>query len=207
MTIRTAWFTMDGKEGVDLNNVTATVDANTIPEYPAAPMNLGDRVQGGNGSEWMYVIASATVTAFNMIAINKNFGAVNNTTAVQVSGIYTFGFVQCQGLVSTDGTSLGNVQPGQRFWALMKVAQGARANLVSTVSAALGAKLYASGDVPGFLTSSVTASNGILQIVGIFPAASVTSGSSTGLGQGIIELGMYTYPYPAAIVSAQTASV
>lgn len=207
MAIRTAWFTMDGKEGVDLNNVQATIDVTTQPEYPAAPMNLGDRVQGGNGSEWMYVIASATVTAFNMVCINKNFGAVNITTALQASNIYTFGFVQCQGLVSTDGTSLGNVQPGQRFWALMKVAQGARVNVNPSVSVALGARLYVDGTNAGFLTTSVTASNGILQVVGVFPAVSATSGASTGLATTIVEMGMFTYPYPAVLVSAQTASV
>lgn len=208
MAIQTSWKTMDNKEGVSLNDVQATIDANTIPEYPAAPMSLGDRVQGNNGSEWLYVIASATVTAFNMIAINKNFGAINITTAVQASGIYTFGFVQCQSLVSTDGTSLNNVQPGQRFWALMKVAQGARCNINASISVALGAKLYVDGTTPGFLTTSTTTSNtSTLQIVGLFIAASATNGASVGTAYTVGEMGMYSYPFPAVLVSAQAASV
>lgn len=208
MTIRTSWKTMDNKEGVDLNNVQATIDVTVSPEYPAAPMELGARVQGDNGSEWLYVIASATVTAFNMVAINKDFGAVNITTAVQASGIYTFGFVQCQGLVSTDGTSLLNAQPGQRFWALMKVAQGARCNINASISVALGAKLYVDGTTPGFLTTSTTSSTtAALQIVGLFIAASATNGASVGTAYTKGEMGMYTYPYPAVLVSAQAASV
>lgn len=207
MAIQTKWFTMDGKEGVDLNNVQATVSADSVPEYPGAPMNLGDRVQGNNGSEWLYCIASATVTAFNMVAINKNFGAINITTAVQASGIYTFGFVQCQGLVSSDG-SLNNVQPGQRFWALMKVAQGARCNINASISVALGAKLYVDGTTPGFLTTSTTTSNtSTLQIVGLFIATSATNGASLSAAFTIGEMGMYSYPYPSVLVSAQAASV
>lgn len=208
MTILTSWFTMDNKDGVDLNNIQATIDTTVSPEYPAAPMNLGDRVQGKNGSEWLYCIASATVTAFNMVCINKNFGAQNITTALQASGIYTFGFMQVQGLVSTDGTSLNNIQPGQRFWALMKCAQGARCNINASISVALGAKLYVSGDTPGFLTTSTTTSNtSTLQIVGLFIAASATNGASLGNGYTIGEMGMYSYPYPAVLVSAQAASV
>src|SRR5512138_2451342 len=101
MAVQTKWKVMDGKEGVDLNNVVTSLDYASNPavlEYPQPPANLGDRVQGSFGSEWMYVVASATVTAFNYLAINRNFGAVNITTAVQASGVYTFGFLQCQGL-------------------------------------------------------------------------------------------------------------
>ena len=206
MAIRTSWMQKDNKEGIDLNNVVVTVDSST-PEYPGAPFELGERVQGSNGSEWLFCIASATVTAFNMVAINKNFGAVNITTAVQASNIYTFGFVQCQGLVSTDG-SLNNVQPGQRFWAMMKVAQGARCNINASISVAVGAKLYVDGTTPGFLTTSTTTSNSAtLQIVGLFIAASATNGASVGQAFTVGEMGMYSYPYPAVLVSAQAASV
>lgn len=209
MAIRGRFITMDNKEGVDLNRITATLDVATIPEYPGRPMGLGDRVQGQGGSEWMYVIASATVTAFNYVAINNNFGAVNCTTAIQASGIYTFGFAHfyTDGL-STDGTSLLNAQPGQCFWACMKVAQGLKANVTASVSVALGAKLYVSGSIPGFLTTSTTVSTAAaLQIVGIFPAVSATDGATLGIAYTPIELGMYTYPFPAVLVSAQAASV
>ena len=210
MAIQTKWFAMDGKEGVDLNNVQTSITTGTNPspvETPAPRANLGDRVQGNNGSEWMFVIASATVTAFNMLCINRNFGAVNITTALQASGVYTFGFFQCQGLVSTDG-SLNNAQPGDYFWALMKCAQGGRVNINASISVGPGAKLYVSGDTPGFVTTSTTTSNtSTLQIVGPFVVASATNGASLSQAFTIGEVGMYTYPYPTVLVSAQAASV
>lgn len=210
MAIRTKWFTMDGKEGVDLNNIVTSQSYGSTPTdlaYPQPPMNLGDRVQGNNGSEWMWVVASATVTAFNYLAINKNFGAINITTAVQASNIYTFGIFECQGLVSTDG-SLNNAQPGDCFWALMKVAQGGRVNINASISVAPGSKLYVSGDTPGFLTTSTTVSTAAaLQIVGIFLAASATNGASLSQAFTVGEIGMYCYPYPGVLVSAQAASV
>jgi hypothetical protein len=206
MAILRQWYPMDG-EGVDLNNLQTSVTITNDPSVPAPRSKLGDRRQGANGSEWMFVIAGATVTAFNFIAINGNFSAQNNTTAVQASGIYTFGVAEFQG-ISTDGTSLLNAQPGDYFWACMKANGGLRINAPSTISVALGAKLYVSQDTPGFLsTSTTTSTSQFLQIVGVFPAVSATSGSSTGQGQTNLECGMYTYPYPAVLVSAQAASV
>lgn len=204
MAIRTKWFTMDGKEGVDLNNIITSQNYSATPSDPSYPqpgMNLGDRVQGNNGSEWMFVIASATVTAFNFLAIDRNFGAVDGTSTVNASNVYTFGVFECQGLVSTDG-SLGNAQPGDCFWAMMKVAQGARVNVVPSVSLSPGAKLYISPDLPGFLTTSATLS----QIVGIFTAVSVTSGTSLSLLQTPAEVGMFTYPFPGILVSLPPVS-
>lgn len=207
MAIQTRFFTMDGKEGVDLNNIEATFDATTLPEVPGRRHNLGDRVQGNNGSEWMYVVASATVTAFNWIAINRNFGAQNATTAIQASGIFVFGIAEFQA-ISTDQTSLLNAQPGQNFWALMKAAHGARVNVSATISVGPGAKLFVSQDIPGTLTTSTTSStSAMLQIVGLFVAASATNGVSLSASQTNVEVGMYTYPYPAVLASVQAASV
>ena len=206
MAILKQWYPMDG-EGVDLNNLQTSVTITNDPSIPAPRAKLGDRRHGANGSEWMFVIAGATVTAFNFIAINGNFSAQNNTTAIQASGIYTFGVAEFQG-VSTDGTSLLNAQPGDYFWALMKACGGARINAPSTISVALGAKLYVSQDIPGFLTTSTSTSTAAwLQVIGPFPAVSATSGSSTGQGQTNMECGMYTYPFPGILISVQAASI
>jgi uncharacterized membrane protein len=208
MTITSKWYTMDGKEGVDLNNIQSSVTITNDPSVPAPRAKLGDRVQGNNGSEWMFVIAGLTVTCFNFVAISNGFSAQNCTTAIQSSAIYVFGIAEFFGGISTDGTTLNNAQTGDYFWAMMKVAQGARVNIASTISVAPGSKLYVSQDTPGFLsTSTTTSTSQFLQIVGPFVPVSCTSGSSTGNAYTIGEIGMYTYPYPAVLVSAQAASV
>lgn len=209
MAIETIWYTMDNKAGVNLNAVVTSVTVTnnpTQPEYPGLPHQLGDRVQGNNGSEWCFVVANATITAFNFCVIDRSFGANNATTANAVSGVYAFGFAEFQtvGGVTAGNANGGVANTGDCFWALMKHVQGARANVTASVSTAPGAKLYVSGSIPGFLTTSTTSSTAsTLQIVGIACAVSATgSGDIT-----IQEIVGYSYPYHAALVSAQAASV
>ncbi len=69
MAIITNWYTVDNKPGANLNQ-PQTISTTTNPDYPAANFALGDRCQGNNGSEWVFVQASATVTANNLVAIS-----------------------------------------------------------------------------------------------------------------------------------------
>jgi hypothetical protein len=212
MAINVNWYVMDGKLGVNLNKVvtSVTVTSNpSQPEYPGIPHNLGDRVQGNNGSEWMFVQASATVTAFNMVQIGRGFKAQNlvYATAASLSALFVYGVAQFQlyGSASVGAAVGGVANAGDFFWALMKANGGARVNLSSSVSVAPGAALYMHATIPGFLTTSVTASNGIVEVVGIVPQASA-SGADTGV-PGAMEVAMFTYPFPGGIVSVPAATV
>lgn len=150
MTVRTNWYTMDNKLGVNLYNTLITSinsSATPNPDYPGPPANLGDRVQGNAGSEWMFVQASATVTANNLIAIDVNGKCANLTTALITSGVYSYGIATIQ---ATQANAT------DQFWACLKANNGAALNAVTTGSAATGAALYLSAE-PGRVTTSVLA--------------------------------------------------
>ena len=122
MAIETTWYVMDGKAGANLNAVITSVTVTnnpSQPEYPGLPHQLGDRVQGNNGSEWMFVQASTTVTAFNFVVIDRNYAANNATTANAVSGVYAFGFAEFQPLggVTAGNANGGVANAGDCFWA------------------------------------------------------------------------------------------
>lgn len=146
MTIKTAgsWFTMDDKVGVDLNN-PVTVAVTTAPEIPGTPHNLGDVVQGNNGSHWMFVQASATVTANNLIAISPTNKAETLTTTHLSSAVYTIGIAQFA--VTAAATS-------QYFWALLESRNGAAINAATTCAAAT--QLYLSSSSVGTITTTAT---------------------------------------------------
>lgn len=208
MTITTRFYVMDAKLGVDLNKVITSVTATSSPsqpEYPGVPHNLGDRVQGNNGSEWMFVQASATVSAFNAVQIGVGFKAANwvfvtvsNTSAQYVYGIAEF---QPRGGVTVGNANGGVANAGEFFWALMKANGGVRVNLTSSVSVAPGAKLYNSPSTPGWLTTSAT----LAQVVGPVVQASV-AGADNGV-PAAMEIALFTYPFPGAIVSVLAASL
>lgn len=201
MAIVTNWFATDDKPGVDLNNVQTSVDVNTAPETPLPRFALGDRVQGQFGSEWCFVVASATVSAFNMITINRNYGAVNLTSAQAVSNCYVYGNAQFQprGGVTTGNANGGVANPGDNFWALMKWAQGARLNITASVSVAFGAKLYISPTIPGFLTTSAT----LGQMIGVSPVVSASGGGDVT----VVEAACYTYPFLGILISVPPVSL
>ena len=156
MTVQTLFYTMDNKDGVDLNNVQSSISVTTDPSVPAPRAKLGDRVQGCNGSEWMFVQASATVTCFNVVAIDSNSQARNITATLLASNAYAYGIAEVQpnqmgATVSIGNANGGVVNAGDYFWAAMKITNGGQVNVLTT--AALGAKLYI-GLLPGTLTST-----------------------------------------------------
>lgn len=158
MTVVTSFYTMDNKEGVDLNNVLTSINVSTDPSVPAPPAKLGDMVLGNNGSQWIFVQASATVTCYNVVAIDTNFQARVASTAIMASGIYTFGIAELvpdlvNAVVSIGNASGGVVNPSDYFWAAMKISGGGQVNCITT--AAAGAKLFIS-TIPGVLTSTAS---------------------------------------------------
>lgn len=185
MTIVTNWYTMDCKEGVDLNN-PITINTTTNPEYPAPPHKLLDRVQGIYGSEWVFVQASATVTANNGIVID-NLGKANSmTSALVASHVYSYGIAEFQASVAN---------ANDFFWALLKANGGVAVNISPSVGR--GVQMYISA-VAGSFTSSVTSN----AIEGIELVASIGT-SASGPGEAIIR----TYMIAATDLAVAGATV
>lgn len=167
MTTLNTFYAMDNKEGVDLNYIQTSVTS-TDPVVPGPRAKLGDRVQGNGGSEWLFVQASATVTAYNVIAIDAAFKAATLTETLMVSNQYVYGIAefppnQLNTTVSIGNANGGVASPGDFFWAALKIAAGGKINCA--VTAAKGAKLWVSGLLPGSLTSA--ASTTVPQFTGL----------------------------------------
>lgn len=201
MTVNTRWYTMDNKLGVNLNTVitSVTISANPAqPEYPGVPHNLGDRVQGNDGSEWCFVRASATVSAFNAIAIGREYTVESLTTTHISSAQFTYGVAQFQtvGGASVGAATGGVANAGDFFWALVKAnAGGAKVNIVTDSSAAPGAGLWVSGTAGRLIATSVTN----MRMNG-WQAVATASGTAG-------EVAMFSYALPGLLVSAQPVSV
>lgn len=145
------WVASDNKSGIDLNNPNPTVyssSAGTTPENPGARLALGTRVQGANNSEWIFVVASATVSQNSMVGIDANFNAAALTTTIASSLVFTYGICQ----IGTQQAT--NCQPGDYFWALLRASGGAVINVVST--ALKGAQLYIYTGQAGALSSTAS---------------------------------------------------
>lgn len=174
MAVIASFLPMDNKEGVTLNNIITSIDVSADPSVPAPPAKLGDRVQGNGGSEWVFVRASATVTCYNMVAIDKDYQARNITSANALSNVYVYGVAefppnQMGATVSIGNNAGGVVQPSDYFWAALKIAAGGKVNCIT--SAANGAKLYISPTTPGNLTTSATA----VQVFGLAIVETLTT--------------------------------
>jgi hypothetical protein len=195
MTIATNFFTLDNKSGVNLNYVQTSLTTTNL-DYPAPSAKPGDRIQSLDGGEWMLVRASATITAFNMVAIDPTFQAANITQAI-VSGsalCYLFGVAEFQpnqlgATVSVGNASGGVANPGDYFWAAMKLAAGGQLNVIST--AAKGALLYVS-TTPGVLTTSAS----VAPILGL---ATVTTAATAIVSQ--LEYIQQTYLTVGAVTA------
>jgi hypothetical protein len=148
MPIITNFYTVDNQVGANLNT-PQTINTTTNPEYPAPNDTLGDICQGIGGSQWLYVKASTTVTALNVVLIDEGFNAnnCNLTVATGVSNQKTVGLAEFQASVAN---------AGDYFWAQLAGRGGSLVNVLGT--AAAGATLYISSSSPGSLTTTVTSS-------------------------------------------------
>lgn len=169
MTVLNSFYTMDNKDGVDLNVIQTSVGVTNDMSIPAPRAKLGDRVQGNGGSEWLFVQASTTVTCYNVVAIDAAFKANNVTIILAASNQYVLGVAefppnQMGTTVSIGNANGGVINAGDFFWAALKIAAGGKVNMATT--AALGAKLFVNGLHPGSLTTAVSVTSPI--VTGIF---------------------------------------
>lgn len=214
MTIVSNWYTMDNKLGVNLNAVLSSVNvtgsAATNLDFPAIGIlpKLGDRVQGNNGSEWVFVQAGVTVTAFNMLAISPGFSAQALTKVLVLSNSYCYGVAEFQpvGSASVGAANGGVANTGEFFWALVRANAGVRINATATLDP--GADLYIQGTgTAGFVagSSSIVSIAGGGRLNGLMFLGSVSiDGSSNVPGNVNAEFGFFGYVMPAAQVAAIT---
>lgn len=154
-------FIVQNELGIDLSQ-TYTVSTAT-PEYPGLPFAVGTRVVATNGSEWIFVTASATIAQYAAVWIDPTFAAVGPVGGSAGSrpeiGAGMVGFCQVAGVIS-----------GVSFWAMIS---GEPTILVS--SAGITVPLY-TNDTAGTLTGTTnTASHS--QIMGV--VCVVTASGST----------------------------
>lgn len=181
MAILTNWVCLENRAGVNLNQ-PLTISVTTNPEWPNEfPASLGDRVQGSNGSEWIFVQASATITANMLVAISNAFKATTLTSALAVSALYSIGVAEFQ--ASAAATA-------DYFWALLKANGGVAVNAVASTS--MSSIVYIAGTA-GMITSSVTSNalNGIIPV-----SATLTTSAS-----GPMECRIWNYITPATNMS------
>lgn len=163
MAIITNFYTVDNQMGANLNQ-PQTISVTTNPEIPGPNNSLGDICQGIGGSQWVFVKASTTVTALNLVMVDEAFNANN---AVQIVGSlvsHTYALAEFQASAA---------QPGDYFWAAVQGRGGMLANVIST--AAAGLTLYLSSSVPGSLTTTVTSSASNAQVKNAYVVSSLLS--------------------------------
>jgi len=165
------WFPTDPKSGASLQQTQTVVNSQgsgatalsaitgqTGYELPAANFALGERVQGNNDSLWVFVKASTTVTAGNLVAIDEQYNANNLTQTLAASlrfdiGIAQF-YTQGQGPGSIQSTATqATAQPGDFFWAAQQ-GQGLSVNIAA--SGAANTQLYVSSTTGGSVSTSTT---------------------------------------------------
>ena len=101
-----------------------TVSTST-PEYPGSPLQVGTRVNAGNGGEWMFVVAGGSITANDIIVVST----MSTFTVQSLTNTLGKGFLgKIVGKAGATATS------GQYLW--MQVAGYAAAVNAATSSAA-----------------------------------------------------------------------
>ena len=142
------WYAEDAEIGQGLNYTytvwNSATTGSTNMEYPAPPAKLGDQAFGNNNSWWLFVQASASITAGNVIWISPQFKA---NVMASVSWINSsFGGTQALGILNVGFAQFNNGSPGSimlsttqvvaktndYFWALLAADAGIQVNVAST---------------------------------------------------------------------------
>jgi len=156
-------------EGADFTGVY-TVSTST-PEYPGAPMQVGTRVNAGNGGQWIFAIAGGSITANDIVV----FSTMSSFTVQSVTNTLAKGF-----LGKLVGKAGGTATSGQYLWvqvagyaAAVNAATSSAANTVlsSTTTAGRigGASAGNSAKITGLTLVATAASNTAAAVLN-FPA-------------------------------------
>jgi hypothetical protein len=156
MAIITNFYSVDNQIAADLNNPQTS--STSTPDVPGPRNVAGDICQGIGGSQWVFVKASTTVTAFNVVEIDEAFNANN----VNFSDVTLGSVITLQKTLALAEFQVSVANAGDYFWAMLAGRGGALVNVQST--AAANTQLYISSSVPGSLTTTVgsTVTNAII---------------------------------------------
>ncbi len=170
--------------GVDPTQYYA-VSASATPEYPAPPFTVGTRAFGSDGSEFVFVQASTSISLTDFVAINIAQAPApyqaNSITNTNVASSLLSGFGS-SGLVVKGSVSF--IPAGAFFWAATK-----GQFLPATTSGGLAT-------TAGGVTLYTSATAGVLTSV-------TTSSSLAAAFHGIICVNSLTVSIPASIVPGQ----
>lgn len=168
MTAPTTWNTLP-IEGVDVNQVYA-VSASVTPETPAPPFLIGTEVIGTNGSQFVFVQASTSISANDFVAITgaNEANSLTNTNVAATGGV-RIGVAPGAPVVTSVGIAAGSY-----FWAQMNGSQ-IKGNGVAATSTS-NVQMYTSA-VAG-VVSSITGSSGVA-LGGVVVTASATANPQT----------------------------
>lgn len=150
-------FVTNGIIGIDLTDTPA----GTTTDGYGAPLGLGTRVFGSDGTEWVYVQASGALTQYDCVLINEDYQAASATTtlATEASGDSgnLIGFAQ----VAFADNDFG--------WVAVK---GANIQCRLALSCAADTMLYTTGTA-GVLddSSAGVLINGVVAVTGVTAAA------------------------------------
>lgn len=197
------WYAEDAEIGQGLNYTytvwSSATTGSTNMEYPAPPAKLGDQAWGNNGSQWVFVQASASITAGNVIWISPQFKAnVMASTSFLVS---SFGSTQITSDIVVAFAQFNNGSPGSimlsttqvvaktgdYFWACLGADAGLQVNVGATSCQRGGVVVFHSNVTQGSIVTtadnnaSVSATNLINLYINtsLDPTTSSTSQTAT----------------------------
>ena len=197
------WYAQDGEIGQGLNYTytcySSVTTGSANMEYPAPPAKLGDIAYGNNGSKWIFVQASASITAGNVIWISPQFKAnVMASTSFIVSSFgstYALSDIQI-GFAQFNNGSPGSImlsttqvvaKTGDYFWALLEAIAGIQLNVGATSCQRGAVQVYHSNVTQGSIvtTADNSASVSVTNLVSLYintsldPTTSSTSQTAT----------------------------
>lgn len=94
-------YAVDGSVGIDLDATSSSIE-----------FQLGEKVMGNSGTEWVYVQANGAISQFDVVGIDENYQAAKITKAMADDG-WMVGFAQVAftdnyyGWVATRGSDIG----------------------------------------------------------------------------------------------------
>lgn len=160
----------------------ATAGGSVTPEYPAPPFIAGTRAFGSDGSEFVFVQASTSISLTDFVILNSaqqagtyQANSVTNTTVISSLGVA----IAATGLIVKQSVSF--IPAGAFFWAQTK-----GQFIPATTSTGLASNA-------GGVTLFSTATAGVLSSV-------TTSSTLAGAFIGIICINSLTVSIPASIV-------
>ena len=197
------WYAQDAEIGQGLNYTytvwSSATTGSANMEYPAPPAKLGDIAYGNNGSKWIFVQASASITAGNVIWISPQFKAnVMASTSFIVSSFgstYALSDIQI-GFAQFNNGSPGSImlsttqvvaKTGDYFWALLEAIAGIQLNVGATSCQRGAVQVYHSNVTQGSIvtTADNSASVSVTNLVSLYintsldPTTSSTSQTAT----------------------------